>query len=82
MVRGKKYWIGNISGKVNGYCLWQHLHGIVIEVYVDAPAGTRQQYWYRPRPQPIFKRVTALLAQNRWREAQDMCEGEAVTEAE
>ena len=83
MVRGKTYWIGNIRGRSNGWCLRQHLHGIVIQVYADAPPEVSGQlYWYRPFPQPIFQRVTALIEQGRYNQAQDMCEAVPGTEVD
>ena len=28
----KKYWIGNMQGRKNGWCFREHLHGIVMEI--------------------------------------------------
>ena len=75
----KKYWIGNMQGRKNGWCFREHLHGIVMEILVTL--GEPGVYGYRPHPQPIYSRVKELLSDGHWREAEKMCEAKAETAA-
>ena len=70
----KKYWIGNMQGRKNGWCFREHLHGILIEV----SAWWEDRYWFRPHPQRLYERVSGLVAEDQWnREAQRICEARA-----
>ena len=67
----QKYWIGNIEGRMNGWCFREHIYGILVEVQVEW-AG---QYYTRPFPKTVFQEVRALVADFRWnRSAQSLCE--------
>ena len=68
----KKYWIGNMQGRKNGWCFREHLHGIVMEILVTL--GEPGVYGYRPHPQPIYSQVSQLLYAGIWWEAKEMCE--------
>ena len=68
--REQKYWIGNISGHINGWCLRQHVFGILVHVQ----KWWKSQYWSRPLPKTVFAQVQPLVKQRRWREAEKLCE--------
>ena len=66
-----KYWIGNISQRVNGWCFREHIYGILVEVQVDweGPVYTR------PFPKSMYHQVLDLVDANRWsRTAESLCQ--------
>ena len=65
------YRIGNIEGRINGYCFRKHIFGILARVKV-----WRGQQWHpRPHPKTVFARVHALVQNDRWSaEAARLCE--------
>ena len=67
----QKYWIGNISGNINGWCLRQHVFGILVHVQ----KWWKSQYWSRPLPKTVFAQVKELVEEDRWNpEAEKLCE--------
>jgi len=66
----EKYYIGNINGYINGWCLRQHVFGILVHVQ----KRWKSQYWSRPLPKTVFAQVQPLVKQCRWREAEKLCE--------
>ena len=69
--REPKYWIGNIQGRINGWCFREHIYGILVDVQVDWD-GT---YYSRPLPKSVFEEVRRLVQDNRWSTvASGLCE--------
>ena len=67
----QKYWIGNINGHINGWCLREHVFGILVHVQ----KWWKSQYWSRPLPKTVFAQVKELVEEDRWnREAEQLCE--------
>ena len=71
----KKYWIGNIQQKCNGFCFREHIFGILVDVQVYADG----QYHSRPHPTSLYERVKALVnadgEKSRWDSAaRALCE--------
>jgi len=67
-----KYHIGNIEGRINGWCHREHIFGILIEVSV----WEDNQYLARPFPKTIFEKVSLLIGRSgdRWNKAaRDLC---------
>ena len=66
-----KYWIGNIRGNYNGWCLREHIFGILVDVAVG-----RDCHWHsRPHPITIFEEVQKLINVHRWNpKAATLCE--------
>ena len=60
--RESKYWIGNIRGHYNGWCLREHIFGIL----VDVQKWHDGQYYSRPHPKTMFAEVKLLVKENRW----------------
>ena len=68
-----KYWIGNIEGKINGWCLREHIYGILVQV--DVLDQESKQYFARPHPKKVYQEVSALVKDDRWSEAaRKICE--------
>ena len=69
---GPKYWIGNIEGNKNGWCLRQHIFGILVDVqHWDA-----KEKLYRSRllPKTVFRQVQPLVKEERWKlAAAELC---------
>ena len=59
------YWIGNIQRQSNGWCLRQHIFGILVDVQVWWDG----QYHSRPLPKTVFAEVQELIETNRWNRA-------------
>ena len=57
-----KYWIGNIKGRINGWCHREHIFGVLVEVQVWSDG----QYYSRPHPKKLFAEVAALVKDDRW----------------
>ena len=67
-----KYWIGNIQGRVNGWCYREHIFGILVEVQQVWEDG---QYYSRPHPKTNFAEVRALVKGDKWNSrAKQLCE--------
>ena len=65
------YWIGNIQQDINGWCLRQHIFGILVDVQV----WWKGQYYSRPLPKTDFAQVQELVEDHRWnRAAAKLCE--------
>ena len=65
------YWIGNIQKHKNGWCLREHIFGILVDVQV----WWQGQYYSRPLPRKHFMEVAALVADDRCsRRAARLCE--------
>ena len=58
-----KYWIGNIQGHFNGWCLREHIFGILVDVQVWWDRDG--QYHSRPLPKMVFAEVQPLVKDNR-----------------
>ena len=67
--RENKYWIGNITGRINGWCYREHIYGILIDVV----KWTGTEYLSRPLPAKNYKEVAALRASGRDKEAEQLC---------
>jgi len=57
--------IGNIQRHINGWCLREHIFGILVDVQVWW-AG---QYYSRPFPKTVFAQVQELVKEHRWTRA-------------
>ena len=67
------YWIGNIERRENGWCLREHIFGIL--VHVQQWWGGDRQYHSRPLPKTVFAEVQSLVAERRWNsKAAKICE--------
>ena len=66
-----KYWIGNIQGYCNGWCLREHIFGILVDVAVGQDC-----HWHsRPHPITVFEEVQKLINVHRWNpKAATLCE--------
>ena len=66
-----KYWIGNIQRYCNGWCLREHIFGILVDVQV-----LQDGHWHsRPLPKTVFAEVQKLIKVHRWNpEAATLCE--------
>ena len=60
-----KYWLGNIQGHFNGWCLRQHIFGILVDVEVWWDGD----YHSRPLPKTVFAEVQPLVQEDRWNSA-------------
>ena len=69
-IMAPKYWIGNIQRHYNGWCLRQHIFGILVDVQVLWDG----QYHSRPLPKIVFAEVQRLVKGNRWNSAARLCE--------
>ena len=58
-----KYWIGNIQRYCNGWCLREHIFGILVDVQVWCYGDG--QYHSRPLPKTVFAEVEAEGLQQR-----------------
>ena len=68
---GPKYWIGNIERNKNGWCLRQHIFGILVDVQERGDG----QYHSRPLPKTVFAEVQPLVGEQRWNsKAAKICE--------
>ena len=68
-----EYWIGNIREHINGWCLREHIFGILVDVQVWWRG--EGQYLSRPLPKTVFAEVQPLVLENRWNsEAAKLCE--------
>ena len=66
-----KYWIGNIQGRVNGWCHREHIFGVLVEVQV----WWGDQYYTRPHPKTLFAEVAELVKHDRWNsQAANLCQ--------
>ena len=66
-----KYWIGNIEGRVNGWCFREHIYGILVEVQTEWEG----RYYSRPLPKSVYEEVRAMIQDYRWsRSALRLCE--------
>ena len=66
-----KYWIGNIEGRINGWCFREHIFGILVEVQVMWEG----RYYTRPFPKDVFEEVKGLVKDFRWsRVARGLCD--------
>ena len=65
-----KYWIGNIKQHYNGWCFREHIFGVLVEVQI----WKERQYFSRPLPKTIFKKVQPLVEAGRNKEAAQICE--------
>ena len=68
--RESKYWIGNMSGRINGWCYREHIYGILVDVSTEY----RGQYYSRPLPRTVYLQVLDLLKSGCDRWAQSLCE--------
>jgi hypothetical protein len=59
-----KYWIGNIQRHFNGWCLREHIFGILVDVQVWSDRAG--QYHSRPLPKMVFAEVQPLVKEHRW----------------
>ena len=59
------YWIGNIERHCNGWCLREHIFGILVDVQVWWDG----QYYSRPFPKTVFAQVQELVKEHRWNRA-------------
>ena len=67
----RKYWIGNIQKHKNGWCLREHIFGILVDVQV----WRKGQYHSRPLPRKHFMEVAAMVEDYRWsKQAAKLCE--------
>jgi hypothetical protein len=57
-----KYFIGNIQGRINGYCYREHIFGTLVKVQVFSS----NEYYSRPHPKELFEKVSALVKDERW----------------
>ena len=65
------YRIGNIQRHINGWCLREHIFGILVDVQVWWDG----QYYSRPLPKTVFAQVQELVEEYRWnRAAAKLCE--------
>ena len=65
------YRIGNIQRHINGWCLREHIFGILVDVQVWWDG----QYYSRPLPKTVFAQVQDLVKEHRWnRVAAKLCE--------
>ena len=48
-----KYWIGNIEGRINGWCFREHIYGILVDVQTE----WHGQYYSRPLPKSVYPQV-------------------------
>ena len=62
--------IGNIQRHINGWCLREHIFGILVDVQV----WRADQYFSRPLPGTVFAQVQELVKQRRWDRAAKLCE--------
>ena len=68
-----KYWIGNIERHKNGWCLREHIFGILVDVEVEKPG--KEGYYQRPFPKKAFEQVNKLVKADRWsKDAEKLCE--------
>ena len=68
---GPMYWIGSIQRHFNGWCLREHIFGILVDVQTFH-AG---QYYSRAHPTANFEEVRQLVEKERWSEtAWRLCE--------
>ena len=58
-----KYWIGNIQGHFNGWCVREHIFGILVDVQVWWDRDG--QYHSRPLPKMVFAEVQPLVKEHR-----------------
>ena len=65
-----KYWIGNIRGRINGWCFREHIFGAVVNV--QTPGGNGE-YYPRPEPQPLFAMASWLYREGRNEDAKQLC---------
>ena len=64
------YYIGNIQGRINGWCYREHIFGILVDVQVFSGG----EYFSRPHPKKLFEKVSALVEDDRWNDtARDLC---------
>ena len=67
------YWIGNIRRHCNGWCLREHIFGILVDVQVWRDWD--KQYYSRPFPKTVFAKAQALIKEDRWNSATaNICE--------
>ncbi|MDA8584034.1 hypothetical protein N9L68_07355 [bacterium] len=65
------YGIGNIQRHFNGWCLREHIFGILVDVQVWWDG----QYYSRPEPKTVFAQVQELVKEHSWnRAAAKLCE--------
>ena len=65
------YRIGNIQRHINGWCLREHIFGILVDVQV----WWKGEYYSRPLPKTIFAKVQELVEERRWNKAAaELCE--------
>ena len=57
--------IGNIQRHSNGWCLREHIFGILVDVQVWWDG----QYYSRPFPKTVFAQVQELVKEHRWNRA-------------
>ena len=57
-----KYFIGNIQGRINGYCYREHIFGTLVDVQMFSG----REYFSRPHPKELFEKVSALVKDERW----------------
>ena len=64
------YWIGDIQRHINGWCLREHIFGILVDVQVS-----QDGHWHsRPLPKTVFAEVQKLIKVHRWNpEAATLC---------
>ena len=65
-----KYCIGNIRGRINGWCFREHIFGVVVNA--QTPGGNGE-YYPRPEPQPRFALASWFLKEGRKKEAEQLC---------
>ena len=53
------YWIGNIKGYMNGWCNFEHIHGVCVNV--QQPGSVPGSFKERPDPCSIYATVLVLL---------------------
>ena len=67
----RKFWIGNIMGRRNGWCYREYIFGILVKV--SRWHGT--QYHPRPHPKLFFEQVRDLVQWDRWsNQANELCQ--------
>ena len=62
-----KYWIGNIQGYNNGWCLREHIFGILVDVQMWSIADG--QCHSHPLPRTVFAEVQSLVKDDGWNSA-------------
>ena len=68
-----QYWIGNIQRHFNGWCLREHIFGILVDVQVWWDGDG--QYHSRPLPKTVFAEVQPRVEGDKWNsEAAKLCE--------